>query len=270
MMAMILRRAAVLALLLPSWAAAGPFELGVAPSRFELAAKPGTRVGQSLTLQNVSDQPADVAVRTLDWNMTPTGGITYVEDLAPGSCRPWVTLERRRLTLGPRARGTYRFQVDVPPDAPRGECRFMIALEGAEPAVTSRLGSGGAAMNLPVSGRIAIAVYIAVNGAQPKLEIQNLSTQPVQGRRLPTVTVTNAGDAHGRLDGALDATDARGQKFELVPDASPLLAGQTRTLAFSARTNTPNQKLEEPAFPIKASGRLDWENGSFKVEAEFK
>jgi hypothetical protein len=270
MMAKIVRPVAALAALLPLWAAAGPFELGVSPSRIEAVAKAGTRVGQALTLQNVSDQTTDVAVRTLDWNMTPTGGITYAEELAPGSCRPWVTLERRRVTLGPRARGTYRFQVDVPPDAPRGECRFMIALEGAEPAATSKLGSGGTALNLPVSGRIAIAVYVAVNGAQPKLEVQNLSTQSVQGRRLPTVTVANTGDAHGRLDGALDATDARGQKFELVPDASPLLAGHTRTLAFTARANAPNQKLEEPAFPIRASGRLDWENGSFKVEAEFK
>jgi hypothetical protein len=264
------RRAAALGLLLPLWATAGPFELGVAPSRFELTAKAGSRVGQSLTLQNVSEQSADVAVRTLDWNMTPEGGIGYQEDLMAGSCRPWVTLERRRLALGPRARGAFRFQVDIPPDAPRGECRFMIALEGAEPAATSRIGSDGAALSLPVSGRIAIAVYIAVNGAQPKLEVENLSTQPVRGRRLPTVTVTNKGDAHGRLDGALDAIDARGQKFELVPDAAPLLPGQTRTLVFSARTNAPNQKLDEPMFPIKASGRLDWENGSFKVEAEFK
>lgn len=264
------RWAGALGLLLPLWAGAGPFELGVAPSRFELTAKAGARVGQSLTLQNVSDQPADVAVRTLDWNMTPEGGISYSEELRAGSCRPWVTLERRRLTLGSRARGSYRFQVDIPPDAPRGECRFMIALEGAEPAATSKLGSDGAAVSLPVSGRIAIAVYIAVNGAQPKLEVENLSTQPVRGRRLPTVTITNKGDAHGRLDGALDATDARGQKFELVPDASPLLPGQTRTLAFTARTTVANQKLDEPAFPIQASGRLDWENGSFKVEAEFK
>lgn len=261
---------AALLLALPLATTAGPFELGVAPSRFELSARPGTRVGQSMSLQNVSDQSTDVAVRTLDWNMTPEGGINYHEDLGPGSCRPWVTLERRRLTLGPRAREAYRFQVDIPSDAPRVECRFMIALEGAEPAATSKLGSGGAAVSLPVSGRIAIAVYIAINGAQPKLEVENLSTQLLRGRRLPTVTITNKGDAHGRLDGALDATDARGQKFELVPDASPLLPGQTRTLAFTARTNAPGQKLDEPVYPIKAGGRLDWENGSFKVEAEFK
>lgn len=262
--------ACLLAVLLPLGAAAGPFELGVSPSRFELTAKPGTRVGQSLTLQNISEQPSDIALRTLDWAMTPQGGITYQEDLAPGSCRPWVTLERRRLTVGPRARVTYRFQVDVPADAPPMECRFMIALEGAEPAANRTIASGGAALNLPVSGRIAIAVYVAVNGAQSKLQLDTLATQVVQGRRMPAVTVTNRGDAHGRLDGVLEATDAKGQKFELVPDGSPLLPGQTRTLAFSARPSTPNQKLEEPVFPVKATGRLDWENGSFKVDAEFR
>ena len=264
------RWGAAVCALLPSLLLAGPFEVGVAPSRFELAAKGGTRLGQTLTLQNVGAQPSDVAIRTLDWTFSPTGGITYQEDLAPGSCRPWVTLERRRLTLGPRARATYRFQVEVPPDAPRGECRFMIAIESAEPAATRDLGSGGASVNLPVSGRIVIAVYVAVNGAQPKLEVSGVATQLLQGRRAPTVTVTNKGDAHGRLDGVLDAVDAKGQKFELVPDSSPVMPGQTRVLAFAARSNGPNQKLEPPVFPVKASGRLDWEDGSFKVEAEFQ
>lgn len=264
------RWGAALCALLPSLLLAGPFEVGVAPSRFELSAKGGTRVGQTLTLQNVGGQASEVAVRTLDWTFSPTGGITYREDLAPGSCRPWVTLERRRLTLAARARVPYRFQVEVPPDAPRGECRFMIAIESAEPAATRELGSGGASVNLPVSGRIAIAVYVAVNGAQPKLEVQGLATQLLQGSRVPSVTVTNKGDAHGRLDGALDAVDAKGQKFELVPDSSPVMPGQTRVLAFAPRSNVPNQKPEPPVFPIKASGRLDWEGGSFKVEAQFQ
>lgn len=270
MMAMGRRAAAAWCVLLPALVQAAPFEVGVAPSRFELSAKAGTRVGQTLTLQNVGTQASELAIRTLDWTFSPTGGITYHEELTAGSCRPWVTLEKRRVALGPRARVAYRFQVEVPPDAPRGECRFMIAVESAEPAMTRQLDAGGAAVSLPVSGRIAIAVYVAVNGAKPRLEVEGLATQVVQGKRVPAVTVVNGGDAHGRLDGALDATDARGQKFELIPDASPVMPGQKRVLAFTPRASAPNQKLEEPAFPVRATGRLDWEDGSFRIEADFK
>jgi fimbrial chaperone protein len=250
-------------------AAAAPFEIGVAPSRFVLAAKPGGRLGQSITVQNIGQTAADVAIRTLDWNFTANGGIEYQEDLAPGSCRPWVTLERRKLTVAPRVHAPFRFQVDVPPDAARGECRFMIAFESAEPAATGRIGSGSAALSLPVSGRIAIAIYVAVGGAEPKLALTTLGTRSVAGKPVFTATVVNTGDAHGRVDGALEAVDARGQKFELVPEGSPVLPGQTRTLSFSTRALA-NQKLEDLALPVRASGQIDWESGSFKVNTEFK
>ena len=42
------RWGAAVCALLPSLLLAGPFEVGVAPSRFELAAKGGTRLGQTL------------------------------------------------------------------------------------------------------------------------------------------------------------------------------------------------------------------------------
>lgn len=252
---------------LPSLAA--PFEVAISPSRFEVTGKSGARIGQSLNVFNVGTTVSEVSVRTLDWTYSEDGSVSYRDELLPGSCRPWVTLERKLLRVTPQARTAFRFQVDIPADAPRGECRFMLAVEGVEPAYRAQLESGGASLSLPVSGRIAVAVYVMVNGAEPKLEVQQIGVKELSGKRTPVITVSNKGDAHGRLEGGLEAIDAKGLKFDLLPEGSPIMPGQTRTLPLQPRVES-GQKPPEVVLPIKASGQLDWELGSFKVNAEFK
>lgn len=248
---------------------AGPFEIAVSPSRFEISGNSGQRVGQSFDIHNVGTAATEVMLRTLDWSYTPDGKITYYDELRPDSCRPWVTLERNTLKIAAKSKQAFRFQVEVPKDAPRGECRFMLAVEGVEPAHRSIIESHGASLSLPVSGRIAIAVYMAVNGAEPRLQMTKVEVKAIQGKRTPAVTITNSGDAHGRLDGALEAVDAQGLAFELVPENTPILPGQTRLLPLSPKS-VDNQKAPEVTFPFKAHGTVDWEKGSFKVNAEFR
>ncbi|TWO66166.1 hypothetical protein FN976_26705 [Caenimonas sedimenti] len=249
-------------------ARAAPFEIAVSPSRVEVTGKSGARLGQSVNLINLGTTPTEVSIRTLDWTFSEEGHLNYFDELREGSCRPWVTLERRFVQLAPQGRTAFRFQIEVPPGASRGECRFMLAIEGVEPAHRAEMQSGGANLSLPVSGRIAIAVYVMLNGAAPKLEIVQIGVKEIQGSRVPVVTVTNKGDAHGRLDGGLESVDAKGQKFDLIPEGTPVMPGQTRTLPLQPR-GEPNQRPPVPQFPIRSEGQLDWELGSFKVKMEF-
>lgn len=248
---------------------AGSFEVAVSPSRFEIGGNGGQRIGQSVDIHNVGTTATQVALRTLDWTYTPDGDISYHDELLPDSCRPWVTLERNSMTVGARSKQSFRFQVDVPADASRSECRFMLAVEGVEPAQQPLIEAAGASLNLPVSGRIAIAVYVAVNGAEPKLEMTQVGVKSINGRRTPVVMVKNAGDAHGRLEGSLDATDAGGQALELVAEGTPIMPGQTRVLPLTAK-RAGEQQVANPAFPLRTQGTIDWEKGSFKVNAEFR
>jgi len=250
-------------------ALAGPFEVAVAPSRFEISGRNTQRIGQSIDIHNVGSGATEVSVRTIDWTYSPEGVIAYTDELLPGSCRPWVTLERKIVKIPARGKAVFRFQVDVPVNAVRGECRFMLAIEGVEPAHKAVIEGGGASMSLPVSGRIAVAVYMAVNGAESKMEMSQVGVKEIGGKRTPVVTVTNRGDAHGRLDGSLDAVDAKGLKFELIPEGTPILPGQTRTLPLVARTEV-GKKPPDVVWPLKATGTIDWEKGGFKVDAEFR
>lgn len=252
-----------------SSAFAGPFEIAVIPSRFEVTAKPGGRIGQSLDIQNVGSAPTEVSLRTIDWSYSEDGNVTYHDELVPNSCRPWVALERKLVKLGAQEKKSFRFQIDPPADAVRGECRFMIAIEGVEAASKASIQQGNVGLNLPVSGRIAVAVYVAINGAEPKLEMSKIDVQEIKGTRTPVVIVRNTGDAHGRLDGLLDAKGGDGKELQLVPDATPILPGQTRTLVLTPK-GEPNAKPPVLVFPIHARGSLDWDNGSFKVDAELK
>lgn len=249
-----------------STALAAPFEVGVSPARTELSAKAGQRLGQSVQIYNIGGQLSALSFRTMDWTLSDQGELKFHDELLPGSCRPWVTLERRTRQVGARANVPFRFQIDVPADAPRGECRFMIAIEGIEPAQQALINSGGASLSLPVSGRIAVTVYLAVGGAKPQLELVRIGSDSVRAQRQPVVTVRNTGDAHGRLDGALDATDSTGQRLELVPDGGPILPGQTRVLTLN--TKAPASGAAAPLrFPLNIEGTLDWEDGAFKVKA---
>ena len=252
-------------------AAAAPFEIAIMPSRFELSAKSGARLGQSLDIHNVGVTPTEVSVRTLDWSYSPEGEIAYLDALQPGSCRTWVLLERKTVKVPARGKAGFRCQSEPPADAPRGECRFMLAIEGVEPAYRAAIGQGGSSLSLPVTGRIAVAVYVLLNGAEPKLALNQVGTRELQGRRTPYVTVSNTGDAHGRLDGSLDATDATGKRFEMVPDGTPVMPGQTRLIALQPKaTGATDGPPPAPVYPLKASGTLDWEKGGFKVNAEFR
>lgn len=261
--------ALVAGLFASSVAQAAPFEIAIMPSRFELSAKSGARLGQSLDIHNVGLAPTEVSVRTLDWGYSPEGEISYLDALQPGSCRPWVLLERKTVKVPARGKTSFRFQIEPPADAPRGECRFMLAIEGVEPAYRAAIGQGGASLSLPVTGRIAVAVYVLLNGAEPKLTLSQVGTRDVRGQRTPYVTVSNTGDAHGRLDGSLDATDAAGARFEMVPEGTPVLPGQTRLIPLSPKAAS-DGKAPAPVYPLKAAGTLDWEKGGFKVNAEFR
>jgi fimbrial chaperone protein len=259
----------IAATVIGSRAYAAAFEVAASPARFELTGKSGQRVGQSVDIYNVGGVATEVSVRTIDWTFSEDGKIGFHDELLPNSCREWVTLERKTVKIGARSKKAFRFQVEVPAGAAKRECRFMLAVEGIEPAHKALIESGGASLSLPVSGRLALAVYVAVNGAQPTLEYKDVKMIDRDGKRMPVVMVTNTGDAHGRLDGSLEAKDAKGIEFELVPDGTPILPGQTRLIGLAPKTEGKTAPIV-PAYPMAAKGALDWDRGSFKIAAEFK
>lgn len=235
----------------------------VSPPRFELTTKPGGRERGVLEITNGAAQPARYRFRTADWSLGDDGKVSIHEELQPRSCRPWVAIERPTMEVPPGGRLRYRFEVSPPADAGAGECRFAILIEGDDPAVAR-----GENFSLPVRGRIAVIVYVAVGDAAPKLEIDKAAVAQVNGQPTPVITVRNVGNAHGRLSGFLTGTDAQGRRFDITPSALPILPGETRQVTLTA-VNDRNEAIALP-LPITIRGNLEWSGGRLPFERRFE
>ena len=248
---------------LPLAANAQGFGASISPPRFELEIAPGKTQREIIDIQQVGLQNGSFRIYTNDWTFQPDGGLAFNNDIADGSCRPWVALERRELTVAGNSRYRFRFEVTPPAGTPAGECRFAIMIEGKDPARVEKAG-----LNIPVGGRIAVIVYAAVGGAEPKLEIGAKRVIVVNGQSIPAIEVRNSGNAHGRLDGFIDGVDASGQKFELSPADTPILPGESRTIGIAPVTEE-GKELPAIKFPLKVKGTLEWGKSRVPLEHSF-
>jgi hypothetical protein len=242
------------ALWLPWAPASANFALAVSPPRFEFEVPAGGTARQVLELAHAGAAAGPYRVYSVDWTLDAAGELRFSEALLPGSCRPWVALERREVVMAPASKLRFRFEVTVPVGAEPTECRFALMLEAGEAAV-----SGGPA-SVPMSGRIAVIVYARTGGVRADLKVVEHLVQTADGRSVPALRVSNLGRATGRFTGFLSGRDAQGASFELAPDALPVLPGMTRVVGL-----LPLAPLDRPsdaspvlrAWPVSVKGTLE-------------
>jgi hypothetical protein len=206
--------------------ASAQFAAAVTPPRFEFSVQPGQVARQVMEVTHAIPGAGTYRVYTTDWAMDASGALTFYDTLQPGSCRPWVAIERREITVTNGARLRFRFEVAPPADASAQECRFALMIESKPQEVkTSELSS------FPMNGRIGVIVYASVGGARAVLEPGELTMGSFDGREAPMLTVRNSGNATARLAGVIKGTDSAGASLEYSPEAVPILPGQTRRIA---------------------------------------
>lgn len=244
-------------------AAHAQFSLAVSPPRFELSAKPGERVREVIELTHRDTRAGAYKLKTTDWTFKPDASVDFSDDLLPGSCRPWVAIERRELSITPGRPYRFRFEVTPPADTPPMECRFAVMIEGQQAAT---------APGVPVAlgARIGVIVYVAVGDVAPVLELAGSSVQTVDGQPTPMLKIRNTGTAHGRLAGFLSGTDASGTALELQASTTPIMAGETRDIALVANKPGDTETAVAVRFPITITGKLEWgKNGSMPINQRF-
>ncbi len=235
----------------------------ISPPRFVLFVKPGEKTRQVIEITNASGQLAKYYLKTADWALDKNGGVSFDETLQAGSCRPWVAIEAREISVSGGGKYRYRFEIAAPADAPPGECRFALLVEGDEQAIKATNGPP-----VPLAGRIAIIVYVTVGNAAPKLEVVSSQVALVDGESIPVLQVKNAGNAHGRLDGFLSGTDASGKKLEFTISTLPILPGETRVISLTV-TRGERDAPVKITYPITIRGNLEWSDKSIPFEQRF-
>ena len=237
------------------------FSAVVSPPRFELRAKAGETLREVIDITHADAVASGYRFATADWALQANGTVSIIETLTANTCRPWVSIERSAVTLPANGRLKFRIEIAVPANATAGECRFALMVQGDEQQVATN----GAP--IPVAGRIGVIFYVAVSGAAPQLEFKPLGIQVIDKLNMPVLTVTNRGNAHGRAGGVLTGVDAKGKKFELVPNGLPILAGETRGLALMP--NEVGGGPANPTLPLRVTGKLDWGDSSTVIDHEF-
>ena len=248
---------------------AATFAAVASPPRFELVGKPGETVRQSVELSNADVEPGNYRLFTNDWQLEPGGGPVFQDALAADSCRPWVALERRSIVLNPNAVRKIRFEVQIPANAPAGECRFALMVEQDE-GTLSRAMAGN--LPVPVQGRIAVIVYVRVGEAAPKLRLLDVRVNTINGLPIPVAKVVNEGLAHDRLDGVLVATDADRQQINFAISQRPILAGETRELPFAVYlADSADKPPAKWRAPLHIKGTLEAESGlKFPIDLQLQ
>lgn len=255
------RLAAGLAALLVA-AEAAAFSGIVVPARFELKARPGEVLRQVVEIGNEGLEADEFAVRTADWGLSPQGGVTFVEEqLAPGSCRPWVRIERHTLAMPARSSRRFRFEVHVPPDAPAQECRFALLVSSTADKLPE---VRGGSIVMPLQGRIGVIVYVAVGDVAPKLAVKSVALARLEGKVVPMAQIENSGTAHGRADGVLTGTDGAGKRLEFIVSNFPILPGETRGIPIWP--TAPEGQSADWVPPLRLRGNIEWPGGRFPVD----
>ncbi len=239
------------------------FAAMVSPPRFELEGKPGEAVRTVFELTNRADTASEYLLRTADWSLSPDFNVTFADELAPGSCRPWVALERPSALLPAGGTIHYRFEVAVPADAPAGECHFAILIEGKEASIAK-----AGALSMPMTGRIGLIVYVNVGAGSPQLELTGNHIVKVSGRDLPTLIMRNKGSVHGRVSGFLTGTDAKGVNYDFNPSDFPILPGTSADVYLTPSTATDDHPTL--TFPVRVQGTLEWGNTKLKIDEQFR
>ena len=251
------------ALVLPLLVRAQGFAALISPSRFEVAAKPGKTLRNVIEVSNRSSALARYLIHTADWTLSPGFSVSFHDDLQPGSCRPWVALERPIVEVPGGGTLRYRFEVTVPADAPAGECRFAVMIEGAEPSIAASKG-----LDLPITGRIGVIVYVTIGDGEPDLELLGPKITTLNGQQVPTLRVHNGGSAHGRMGGFLTGTDAKGISYDFTPADFPILPHEEREVFLTPST----AKDDHPTltFPVTVKGTLEWGNHKTELNERFE
>ena len=116
-------------------------------------------------------------------------------------------------------------------------------IEGAEPSIARSQG-----LDVPVTGRIGVIVYVIVGDGDADLEILGPEVATLNGRRVPTLRVHNGGNAHGRMSGFLTGTDAKGISYDFTP-VGLSRSCRTKSARFSSRPRPRRTITRRSPFP---------------------
>ncbi len=264
-----------LALLVP---AASAFGIGLQPTTVEMDVQPGERKRQVITLANVhTEKTISLTLGLADWSLDETG---QLELSPPGemetSAASWVRFSPAFVTLRPGQSQQIIVDMAAPARINRsGDFRFALLASTVLPE--ERGGQSGVWKKY----QIASLFYLTAGEARSAPAITEAAlVETAEGETSVELRLENSGNAHARLEGAIDLRGPGGARLSLPIANLVVLDGGSRIYrvplaeAFPAATTievsvknifTPHLRAGEemlPVFRASAERRREQAGGS--------
>jgi P pilus assembly chaperone PapD len=198
--------------------AAASVGVGVTPSLLELAATPGGRGGQDLTISNAGDQPVDATVTA-----SPLQGAA-----ADNSAVAWLTVMPASVHLDPSQEQTVNVAIDVPDGLASGGYYASVTITtGATQAAGAAAGFAaqvGVPFLFTIEGTGEVRAEATLDRFAPVLESD--------GRIGFAALVRSTGNVYIEAQGAVEIADASGAPFASLefPRSARILPTDARLL----------------------------------------
>ena len=193
---------------IPAAAAAG---IGLSPSRLELHMAAGSSQTETFTIVSGADTREQVAVRTLDWSLTPGGKVLFLQaGQASHSASPWISLQSDSVEVPAGGQVPYRVSVSVPPDANlNGTYRTMVMFQVKVPSPSNASGIG-----VQTTTAVGGIIYVTITGTEKNgSKLTDMYADGATGH----VIVSNVGNTMMRYSGTVDVRDSSGNTVKRVP-----------------------------------------------------
>lgn len=185
--------------------------LSVDPPVTLYEARPGDSITGSITILNPGDRRVRAVLNLGDWHYREDGTAEYPEaGTLERSLSSWVSFTPSDLMLDPRARGTVRYTVTVPPDAAPGSHWGVLFITGEDPEPPP----GVTLATLSV--RVAHVVYVNLPPEQPAGKITGIFGQLPEGSDdsyTLAIQYANTGNVAQRLQGYVELRDSTGKSL---------------------------------------------------------
>lgn len=212
---------ALIGLIVAAPTAANAFGVGVQPSTVEMTIKPGDRQRQVVTIGNVhKSKTISLTMALADWSLDENGKIVLnPPGETPRSAADWVRFSPASVTLKPETSQDVVVEISTPfKIEEKGDHRFALLATTMLPELDERGDISGVWNRY----QLASLFYLTLNPASSDPVIDSVVFNAGEAPNF-TMQISNAGDAHARLQGNAFIRGADGEVISETPLSTVVL-----------------------------------------------
>ena len=193
--------------------------------------KPGQVQDEGVRIINNTDSIKTLLVYVTDSTPSTGGAFACKQQGEPRTdVGEWITLEKDRVTLGPRSNTVVPFTITIPGNASVGEHNGCVLIQSVSDDVSARI--GGASIQVRTGLRVAITVPGKIKRKLVNAGVRYDKSTGEKGKLVSVLNVTNEGNVSIDTDVSVSLKSVfsfRKNPLDSVSGQYPVLRGEVTT-----------------------------------------